>query len=88
MFSAHVGPWHEFADLVCGVTICKRGECLREPGVRIDAGDFAVFDQRGDDRPVVAAFVGACEQRVLAIEGERSDRAFDRVGIDIDLALS
>jgi hypothetical protein len=35
--------------------------------MRVDAGDLAVFDQRCDDRPVVAALVRACEERVLAI---------------------
>jgi len=31
----------------------KLGERLGQPGMRVDAGDLAVFDQRGDDRPVV-----------------------------------
>jgi hypothetical protein len=35
--------------------------------VRVDAGELAVFDERGDHRPVVAAFVGTGEQGILAI---------------------
>jgi hypothetical protein len=38
--------------------------------VRVDAGQLAVLDERGDHRPVVAAFVGAGEQGILAIEGQ------------------
>lgn len=38
----------------------------------VDAGEFAVLDQRGDHRPVVAALVGFCKQGVLAVESERA----------------
>jgi hypothetical protein len=36
---------------------------------------------------VDAALVGAGEQRVLAIERDRADRALDHVGIDLDPAI-
>ena len=53
--------------------------------MRVDARDLAVLDQRGDDRPVVATLT--CEQRVLAIECQRSDRPLDSVGMQIDAAV-
>jgi hypothetical protein len=38
--------------------------------MRVDAGELAVFDERGDHRPVVAAFVGTGEQGILAVQRE------------------
>lgn len=63
MFSAHVDPGHEAADAVCWMTIGELGERLGQPCVRVDAGNLAVLDQRGDDSPVVAAFVRASKTR-------------------------
>jgi len=55
--------------------------------VRVDAGVLAVFDECGDHRPVVAALVGACEQSIFAVEGERTDGALDGVVVVIDAAI-
>ena len=60
-------------ELIGGVTGGELGESFGQPGVRIDAVELAVFDERGDHRPVVAAFVGAGEQGILAIEGDGPD---------------
>ena len=46
-------------NAVGGVPIGERRERPGKPVVRIEAGDLAVLNERGDDRPVVAAFVGA-----------------------------
>lgn len=56
--------------------------------MRVNAVDFAVFDQRGDHRPVVASLVRACEQGVLAIEGQRPDRPLDGVAVQLDAAVA
>ena len=48
---------------------------------------LAGLDERGDDRPVGAAFVAAGEERILAIERDGPDRSFDRVAIDFDVAV-
>ena len=53
-------------------------------GLRIDAIEFAGFDERRDDRPVLCAAVGAGEERIFAIEGNGSDGAFDDIGVDLD----
>jgi hypothetical protein len=87
VFSGHGGPRHEVAHAVCGVTVGELGERFGQPGVRVDAGDLAVFDERGDHGPVVAAFVGAGEQGIFAIEGQRSDAALDGVGVEVDAAV-
>jgi hypothetical protein len=56
-------------------------------GFRIDGIQLAGFDERSDDRPVFGAAVGAGEEGVLPDEGYGTDRAFDRVGVDLDHAV-
>ena len=77
----------ELVDSRCGVAVGETDECRGQPGVRIDAGELAVLDERGDHRPVVAAFVGAGEQGVLAVEGERTDGALNGVVVEIDATI-
>jgi hypothetical protein len=50
--------------------------------LRIDARKVAGLDQRGEDRPVFSAAVGAREERILAIEGNGKDRALDAAVVD------
>lgn len=57
MFSAHVGVRQELVDAGSRVTIGEACERRGQPGVRVDAGQLAVLDQRGDHCPVVAALV-------------------------------
>lgn len=53
----------------------------------VDAGELAVLDERGDHRPVVAAFVGAREQGILTIEGQGADAALHGIAVEIDAAI-
>ncbi len=69
------------------VTIDDLRDDVGEVGVRFDADKFAGLDQRGDDGPMLAAAVGAREERVFAIQGDRPDRALDDVGVDLDAAV-
>lgn len=87
MFSDHGGPGHEFADAVYRMTVGQLGQCIGQPSMRVDVGEFAVFNERGNHRPVVATFVGPCEKRVLAIEGQRSDASFDGVAVEINTTV-
>ena len=70
-----------------GWPLTMRVEDVGEVGVRIDVVELAGLDQRGDDRPVLAAAVGAGEERVLAVERDRADGALDGVGVDLDPAV-
>ena len=67
MFSAHGDPGHEFADAVGRMTVGEPGERFGQPLMRVDGVELAALDERGDHRPVVAAFVRAGEQRILAV---------------------
>jgi hypothetical protein len=44
------------------------GQRLDQVGVWLDAAEFAVLDQCGDDGPVVAAAIGTGEERTFAVE--------------------
>lgn len=59
LFSAHVGRGHEISNVIRGVTIGEFAERLGHPVVWVHAAGLAVFNKRGDHRPVVAALVGA-----------------------------
>lgn len=49
--------------------------------------ELAGLDQRGDDRPELAAAVGAAEQSVLSVQRDWADRAFDDVAVDFDTTI-
>ena len=82
-----IGPGQEFVDLAVGMAVDDPGDDVGEIGVRIDAAELAGLDQRRDDGPVLAAAVGAGEQRILSVQRDRSDAALDDVGVDLDAAV-
>ena len=55
--------------------------------MRLDAGELAGLDQRGDDRPVIGTTIGAGEQRVLSRQSQGADGALDGVVVDLDPAV-
>lgn len=57
-------------NAIGGMAVGERSEGLGQPVVGVNRAQLAVFDERGDDRPVVAAFVGAGEERVLSVQRE------------------
>ena len=58
---------HKFSDAVGWVTVGEPGERFGQPLMRVDGVELAALDEGGDHRPVVAAFVRAGEERVLAL---------------------
>ena len=53
----------------------------------LDGVQLAGLDQRGENGPVLAAAVGACKERVLAVERDGTDGALDGVGVELDAAV-
>ena len=53
------------------------GDDVFEVGVGFDATQLTGLDQRSDDGPVLAAAVGAGEERVLAVESDRTNASLD-----------
>ena len=59
---------------MAGNDLCEH---VAQIGLRIEAVHLASFDERGNDRPMLAAAVGAGEEVVLAAERGLADRALD-----------
>lgn len=55
--------------------------------MRFDPVEFAGFDQGRDDRPILRPGIMASEERVFAVEGDRTDGALDGVGIQFDATV-
>src|SRR6202040_3243853 len=53
----------------------------------IGAVEFASLDERSDAGPVLRSLIMAGEERVLAIEHNRTDAAFDDVSIELDATV-
>ena len=87
MVAVGPAPGKELVEAVDGVTCDKLGEDIGEISFGIDVVEFARFDERSKDRPVLAAAVGTGEQGILAIERERTNGALDYVGIDLDPSI-
>ncbi len=62
-------------------------EDIGRVGKRIDIVQLASLDQGGDHCPMLGTAVGACEQRIFPIEGDRTDRAFDGILVEFDTAI-
>ena len=54
-----------------GVAVDDAGNDVGQIAVRLDAEELAAFDQRGNDRPMFGASIGAGEEGVFAREGNR-----------------
>src|ERR1700704_2263709 len=67
-----------------GDDLCQH---IAQISLRIDAVHFASFDERGNDRPVLAAAVGTGEEMVFAPECNGADGALDHIGVDLDAAV-
>src|SRR5205814_4157880 len=63
------------------------GNDVGQIAVRLDAEALAAFDQRGDDRPMLGASIGAGEEGVFAREGNRPNGSLDHVVVDFDPAV-
>ena len=53
----------------------------------VDPVEFAGLDQGSDDGSVLGAAIGAGEECIFPIQGQRADGAFDGIGIDLDAAV-
>ena len=82
-----IGEWQQLVDtahLMSGDDLCEH---VAKVGLRIEPVHLAGLDQRGGDGPMLAAAVGAGEEVVLAAERDRTDRALDDIGVDLDAAV-
>jgi len=80
-------PRHELVEQRGGPEVDEPGEHVGEIGLRIGAVQFASLDERSDAGPVLRSLIMTGEERVLAIEHNRTDAAFDDVSIELDATV-
>lgn len=86
MFSGHgalglidVCQWKKLVDAAHRVAIDNFGEHVCDIRLRVDPIEFAAFDERSKDCPVLAAANGASEEMVLSARSDGSHGALDNV---------
>ncbi len=87
MISQLPAPRQQFIEAVDGVSVDHPLQDVPQIAVGLDLIQLAGRDQRADDRPTMSATIAAGEQVVLAAKRDRTDRAFDRIGIELDAAI-
>ena len=65
-------------------TAIRAGEHIMQIRVRLDVIKLAGLNQRTQHGPSMTALIAAREEMILATEGNRPDRPFNRVGIKLD----
>lgn len=82
-----VAPGHELIDMAVEVAGDEALEDVDQIGVGVHAVELAGLDERGDDGLVLGPAVGAGEEGILAIQGDRPDRPLDHIGVELDAAV-
>ncbi|MET4177263.1 hypothetical protein ABIB99_008387 [Bradyrhizobium sp. LA6.1] len=62
-------------------------EHIAKISVGLDAVQFAGFDQRTEHRPALSAAVAAGKEVVFTPQRYGTDRAFDRICVELDAAV-
>lgn len=79
--------WANRRLMIHSVPLQDAGDDIGEIDLRVDAVELAGLHKRRDGCPMFSAAVRACEERILAIEGDRPDCAFDDIVIDLDAVI-
>lgn len=69
------------------MAVDNSGDDVGEVGLRVDVVEPASLNDRGDDCPMFSSAIGAGKERILAIEGNRTNGTLDDVGVDFDGAV-
>ena len=80
-------PGQQLVDI--GLFVPRGDGChgTSQIAMRFDPIEFAGFDQRRDNCPVLCSGIVTCEERVFAVEGDGTDCALDWVGIQFDATV-
>src|SRR5208283_2517325 len=62
-------------------------EYVGEVCLRIDAVQFASFNERSDTGPIFGAVIVASEECIFSIQNNRTDASLDNVGVELDAAV-
>ena len=81
-----VDPRHQLIDVVVWMTVDDPGEDVGQIAEWVDIVELTGFDQGGDGGPMLGTAVRPREQRVLSVERDGTDGAFDGVVVEFDAA--
>jgi len=82
-----VVPWQQFVCVRVFVPLCDGSENSWQISVGFDSDEFAGLDQRGDDGPILRASIMSCEECVIAVQGNGSDRSLDGIVVELDTTV-
>ena len=82
-----VAPWHEVFDAALRVAVEDRTERGIDVVDRVNRGQLAGGDERGEHCPVLGTDFVPGEEGILSCEGDRPDLVFDRVGVELERAV-
>src|SRR5271169_6212265 len=81
-------PGQQVIEPAHGIAVGQAFQHVVEVGERLDVVEFSGGDERADGGPADAAAVGSCKEMVLAAECDGSDRALDRIVVELDAAVA
>src|SRR5208282_5109308 len=81
------GPRQQFVETVDRISVDHALEHVLQIGIGPDAVELAGLDQRTELGPSPAAAVAAGKEMILPSESDRSDRALDRVRVQLGAAV-
>ena len=82
-----VAPWHQVFDAALRVAVEDRTERGVDILDRVNRGQLARCDQRGEHCPVLGTDFVPGKEGILPREGDRPDLVFDRVGVELERAV-
>ena len=85
--SGFPSPRQQFVEAVDRVSVDHAREHVMDIGVGFDVVELAGLNQRTEHGPTLAAAIATREEMILATECNRPDRAFNRVGIELDATV-
>ncbi len=74
-------------DQALFVAVDDGSERAGQVGKRINGIEFAAFNERGNDRPILSPSIMAREERAFAIERNRPDGSLHSVVVDLDTTV-
>lgn len=69
------------------MAVCEALKDVLQVGIGFDIIELCGGDERGDYGPTVGATIRAGKEMVLAPQGDRPDRALDRVGVQFNATI-
>jgi hypothetical protein len=81
------GPGEKFVETAHRPEVDEPEENIGEIGLRVDALEFAGFDQRRDTCPILGPAIVTGKKSILSRKRLRAHRTLDDVGVEIDAAV-